>query len=372
VGPVLAHLARGVNGPKEVRVTTLEKVSSLLSGLAGRGRLVLGGDGFPEEDIGFVRLFLADKPHWSLVVVARDAGARAARTLLRLDRASFLPAPLDMDQLRDLVRTPHFLEPPPWEGEGEEAEPDAPPPPRADRGGARPEPSPKAAPPAPRPGPEERELAPRDAQVWASAPLEAHVAALADIAQRLELTVAAGGDGDEAAAEVARLRRFTQMSRHVASPPARGDEELDAGGLFEERLAAITVENPKMRFLPRGERGHLVRTDREALTVAIDCVLDLARVCGAPDGLVKAPYESSALGRVLLQVEFPAGPLAGADVSTLLEPGAPGRLADRLPDYGPADLAAAAALFTSQGGSLQLRPAAGGRLLAVIELPLAD
>jgi hypothetical protein len=200
------------------------------------------------------------------------------------------------------------------------------------------------------------------------------VAALADIAQRLELSMSLGDEGaDGATGEIGRLRRFTQMLGHVASPPPRGGEEFDVGDLFEERLAAVTVESPKaMRYLPRGERGHLVRADRAALSEALGCVLELARACGAPDGLIKAPYDSLSTGRVTLGVDFPAGPLSGADPTTLLEPGAPGSLADLLPDYGPADLAAAAALVQSQGGLLRLSPAKGGRLVAELELPLAD
>jgi hypothetical protein len=126
-----------------------------------------------------------------------------------------------------------------------------------------------------------------------------------------------------------------------------------------------------LRFLPKGERGHVVRADRDAIGDAIACVLALARSCAAPDGVIKAPYRSEQPGEVTLAIDFPEGPLKGADPEDLLDPGAHGRIAEQLPDYGPADLPAAVSLTHSQGGELRVRRGSRGRLIAELTLPLA-
>jgi len=396
LGPVLAHLSRGVNGSAEVRVAALTDVGDLLGGLPERGRLVLHGDGFPEEDIGFVRRFLANNPYWSMVLVGRDPGTRAARVLLSLDRSRWLTFPPDVDQLRELVRCPIVPGPPPWERADETAPPAGlrdvePPPERPARAGAAPRT--KEAPPRSEPAAQTQEetaapppeaaaaAVPAAAPSNGGPPMRSHVAALADIAQRLELSLGAAqasGSGRAAdlelpASEVGRLRRFTRMLAHVTSPPEWGADEFDVGELFEERLAAATVESPSsLRFLPKGKRGHIVRADRDAVGDAIGCVLSLARSCAAPDGVIKAPYQSEQPGRVTLAVDFPEGPLADADPEDLLDPGAHGHIAERLPDYGPADMPAALSLARSQGGELRVRRAARGRLVAELSLPLAN
>jgi len=157
--------------------------------------------------------------------------------------------------------------------------------------------------------------------------------------------------------------------KRVAAPPPRGGELFDVGELFEERLATITIQSPRgLRFLPRGERGQRVLADRAAVAEALASLLALARGCASPDGVVRAPYGPSGHGTVLLGLEFPAGPLAGAEVSALLRPGG---LADRVPGLGAADLPAALAVARSQGGDLRLESEPGDRLRAELELPLA-
>ena len=379
LGPVLAHLGRGVNGPVEVRVRAVADVADLLGELPDRGRLVLFGDGFPEEDIGFVRRFLANNPFWELVLLGRDPGARAARVLLALDRSRWLAFPPDLEQLRELIRCPLVPAPPPWERSREEsgsAREASPGPGLLDAEAPAPDGATEPSRPGSAAAPGESPAAPAPAY---EPPTRSHVAALADIAQRLELSLGAararGAGGaaglEEPASEVGRLRRFTRMLGHVTSPPERGNEEFDVGELFEERLAETTVDSPStLRFLPKGQRGHVVRADRAAVGDAIGCVLSLARSCAAPDGVVKAPYRSERPGQVTLVVDFPEGPLAGADPGDLLDPGAHGRIADHLPDYGPADLPAAVSLARSQGGDLRVRRAARGRLVAELSLPL--
>ena len=288
LGPVLLHLGRSVNGQQGFQVNEVGDVAELLrpdvgtGGAGGAGRLVLAGDGFPEEDIGFVRRFLAANPGWELVVLGRDAGTRVARALLALDRVRWLNLPPDLDQLRELARAPRSDEPAPAE-----------PPPRAE------------SPPA----------------------LGDYLGPLSDMVQRVDLSLglarasASPESLESPAEEVGDLRQMTRMLKRVAAPPPVGGEVFDAGELFEERLATAAIQSPReLRFLPRGERGHRVQADRGALAEALSSLLALARGCAAPDGVVRAPYEALADGSVRLALEFPEGPLAGADLRELLRP----------------------------------------------------
>jgi hypothetical protein len=334
LGPLLAHLA-GHPG----RVSRLADVAELLSsaGLGDGGRLLLAGDGFPEEDIGFVRRFLAAHPAWELVVLGRDPGTRVARVLLALSRARWLGTPPDLDQLRELARAPR----PP-------------------------------VPPAPSPASRRAEI--ESPAASAPAALGDYVGPLADLVQRVDLSLdlaraepAAEGQPSPAE-EVDDLRQMTRMMKRVAAPPAVGGEVFDVGELFEEQLASVAIKSPRqLRFLPKGERGHRVQADRAALSEAIASLLLLARGCAAPDGVVRAPYGSIGADSVLLALEFPEGPLAGSDVRELLRPGG---LADRVPGLGAADLPAALAVARSQGGDLRLERGPAG-LRAELLLPLA-
>jgi len=413
LGPVLAHLSGSTNDGIHVRVTTLSDISGLMAGFAGRGRLILQGDGFPEEDIGFVRRFLANNPHWSLVLVGKDAGTRPARVMLGMDRTRWLALPPDLHQLRELVRYPNVPEPPVWEQKDEESQP-APPPPaaatpipldlpvsrtpplepqQARAAGPPPTPAPLPAPtpapqpaaptpeaarlpatPPPPPPPTEREPEPEEHLESALDPdaMRAQVAALADIAQRLELSLETAGesvDPGDPARELARLRRFTHMLGHVTAPAARGAERFDLGDLLEEQLATVALEAPKeMRFLPKGERGLTVLGDRSAVATALEGLLAFARACAQPTGVVKAPYRRGAAGHCEIELDLPAGPLAGGDPARALRPGG---VQEELPDLGPADLPAAAALIGAQGGTLRIEPGVDQRLRVVLELPPA-
>ena len=313
-------------------------VPPLALGAPGRGgnrdsgRLVLAGDGFPEEDIGFVRRFLAANPGWELVVLGRDAGTRVARALLALDRVRWLNLPPDLDQMRELARAP-----------------------RSD----------ERAPAEPTPRPEE----PR------APALGDYLGPLSDMVQRVDLSLglarasASPESLESPTEEVGDLRQMTRMLKRVAAPPPVGAEVFDAGELFEERLASAAIQSPReLRFLPRGERGHRVQADRGALAEALSILLALARGCAAPDGVVRAPYEALGDGSLRLALEFPEGPLAGADLRELLRPGG---AADRVPGLGAADLPAALAVIQSQGGVLHLERGPAGHLRAELRLPLA-
>lgn len=463
LGPVLVHLSRAVNNGVDVQITTLGDLAGLMTAFAGRGRLILQGDNFPDEDIGFVRRFLVNNPHWSLVLVGKDAGTRPARVILGMDRTRWLALPPDLDQMRELVRYPSVPEPPSWERKEEESEVAPPPPPapatlvlppqeQAPAPRSRVEPASPAAAPAPvrplSPGtpvappeaaaptqpppqvPQQPARAPAPAaagpfaEVLAAAPpdplptplsadrtlqhapseqvspeparadrapttapteppagagldageMRAQVAALADIAQRLELSIESGegtppglGAPD---AELARLRRFTHMLGHVTSPPGRGAESFDLGDLLEEKLAAAALSGPRStRFLPKGERGLRVLADQGAVATALEALIDLARTCARPNGVIKAPYRRGADGQCEVVLDFPAGPLADADPARALRPGG---VQQELPDLGPADLPAAAALIGGQGGTLRIEAGGDLRLRVLLELPAHD
>lgn len=444
LGPVLVHLSRTVNNGVDVRITTLADLAGLMAGFAGRGRLILQGDNFPDEDIGFVRRFLANNPHWNLVLVGKDAGTRPARVILGMDRTRWLAVPPDLDQMRELVRYPSVPEPPSWERKEEESELAPPPPPAPVQvpppqpttppgsppaGGvtptapvpveatpprqpptaahrAEPLPSPKKTPPVNPPSASSHPETPRSASarsrkdaavevraledpvaelsaqldvgatatVLDSGEMRAQVAALADIAQRLELSLESG-DGPPPGlgapnAELARLRRFTHMLAHVTSPPPRGLESFDLGDLLEEKLASVALATPKeLRFLPKGKPGLRTLADRDSVGTALEAVIDLARACAEPNGVVKAPYSVNSAGLCEVVLDFPAGPLSDADPARALRPGG---VQEELPDLGPADLPAAAALIAAQGGTLSIEAGGDLRLRVVIEMPCDD
>ena len=435
--PLLAALAGGpVQGggaglDPAAGVDQVSDVAELMGRAPYPGRLLLAGDGFPLEDIGLVRRFLANNPHWELVLIGRDPGALAPRQLLAFERTRWLAWPPDLEQLRWLVRPPDGPPPrpePPPEGpsraptrsaapaapavpagrrEPEDPEladerpaaelhsagsdPDRTPPEAAARtwgvsapsaGGSRAEGTPRASAPAAglasappgapgstaAAGPGDRPPSSGDT----AAPLGDYVGPLADLVQRVDLSMGlyrdTSPDAAQAADEVDGLRQMTHMLKRVAAPPGRGAERFDAGELFEERLAAITIQSPReVRFLPRGERGHAVRADRGAVSEALSSLLALARGCTAPSGVVLAPFAPTADGRMRLELEFPAGPLTGLDPAQLIEPGG---LAGRVAGIGAADLPAARSLARSQGGELVLAAEPGDRLRATLELPL--
>jgi hypothetical protein len=318
-GPRLAEietLARAasaqVNSGLAVAFERIADLAELLAPRGSRGRLVLDLDHLPLEDLGFVRRFLSTARGWSLLLVGEDAGHRAARAALALERTRFLPWPPDIAQLMELAAAPADL---------------------------RPQPRPQAAPASGAPS--------------QAGPLAAHLSELADLAERAQLSVAGvGGAESEAPPELARVTRLARALSFAAAPPVLSRAELELGPVVEDLLAALTLRGKKApRFLYRGARGIRVRAARGPLASALESALLLARSCAGAGEIVRVQLGFSEEARAAeISVEFPAGPLAGADPTEPLS----GAAGIALAEVGPGDFAAARAVVRGLGGSLDL------------------
>mgnify|MGYP001608912519 CR=1 FL=1 len=326
---VLTALASTRHG---VEVRACADLYELPQRALGRGRLIVDAEHVSGEDIGWIRRILAGRPGYELVVVGNDAGARAARALLGLARARWLALPPDLDQLMELVSGTAASA-----GVGASTTVAAP-----IASGALATLVTPAAPAAPGP-------------VAAFGIAREQVALLADIAQRMELAFAAlresgrltDADLESPSIEIRRLLRYTRTLSCLLSPPPRGDEQFDLAGLVEEQLAALTLRGRKgPRFQPRsGESARsvefLVRADRAAVALAFEALLQLARHCATAGETVRVVYTPRGTSELLIAIEFPAGPLAGLTSEKLADAAV---LRERLPELGPNDLAASAAI----------------------------
>ncbi len=212
------------------------------------------------------------------------------------------------------------------------------------------------------------------------------VADLADLAQRLQLDSlalreaggAASGAGDAWLAleqDVLRLGQFARTLGFVAAPPAPGSQSVELSGFVQELMASLLGNQPGEgpRVLFRGAADATVRADKAQLGAALDAMAQLGAHCIQADGsdeAMRVQISTGQEGRIHLEMDFPAGPLAGQEGSRsdLLEPYALRRV---FPDYGANALAAAGGIFLGHGGTLEARGLAGGRLALFASLPQA-
>jgi hypothetical protein len=398
--------------------------------------IVLDADEIPLEDVGYLKRFLAEGGHSRVALVGNDAGTRVVRTILALPRARWMPWPPLLDDLitmsgvdvsapprpAPLASSPRFVPPrtaaPDDDGAGksdeigeiqallendqrqapraretpttgrivrltDQTEPDFGPEPRA-MGTA--EPAVRAEPELPDFGPTNSSGA--DAgetnENEASAPppwWRAQIADLADTAQRVELGVQAlrmvepdsheevREHVDQLDAEVARLVQFARTLGFVASPPTRGDQVFDLGEavqVFVSQLASRPESPPRCQF--RCTEPVFVRSDRALLGQAFDAFFWLAGACAAKGDLIRVQVARDG-GPAEVRVDFPSGPLERVETARILEPYGLRRI---LPDLGPNALAAAGAILTGQGGSVDLARAQSGRLVWRIVMPAVD
>ncbi len=318
--PLLASLAGTVNGPGAADVHTLADLDELVDPFPASGRVVLDGDHLLVEDIGFVRRFLSRNPDWSLILVGEDAARQTARTVLALERTSWLAWPPDLDQLKALVRDPHA---PTW----------TPAPPRA---------------------------LTREPRI-----LREQASDLADAVQRLELAYsalreAADLSGDEAeacSAELHRLREFTRGLRGEGEAGQTGD--FDLGSLIEEELTGLTVRGADApRYLFKSAGDLLVSSDPERLREALREVLLLARAASSAGDVIRVQARAEPEGAVAIDVDAPLGPLAGLARREWLDPAT---LARRLPEVQAETLSAAFATLRELHGRLEGGPSSAGR-----------
>lgn len=353
-------------------VRAIDDLAQLLEAPEAVGTLVLDSDRLAAEDFGFVRRFTSRSPGFRVVLVGDDASRRVARELLRSERSRWIAWPPDVEHLVELAAAaPRSSALPaaipaadptvrPLAGQDELSQiesilgtplgtraPRAPAPP-ADGGRAR------AGGPAPY--------------------FRDQVADLADIAQRIELTLDLarenaedGAPLDGLSSEVQRLLQFTRTLGYLVAPPAAGEQVFDVGEMID---VLISGGDDSPRYVFRRDRALFVRSDRQLLGQAFDAFLCLAKGAGRGE-LVRVEVQGAAdddpsFG--VVTIEFPAGALRGVELAKATEPYALRRV---LPELGPNALAAAIGIVAGQGGRAELHPSTEGRLEWTIRLRAA-
>lgn len=203
------------------------------------------------------------------------------------------------------------------------------------------------------------------------------VADLADIAQRIELSLELVAEADERAGlapledEVRRLVQFTRTLGYLVAPPGPGNQNIDLSELVEIFLSsAVSRADDAPRCLFRGGGVLPVRSDRTLLTQALDAFFFVAQSCAESGEIVRVQTTRSGTPEqpmALITIEFPAGRLSGVPPETILSPYGLRRI---VPTLGPNALAAATGIFAGQGGRALLERRGEGRLAWLLEVPL--
>ncbi|MBM3989641.1 MAG: hypothetical protein FJ298_01395 [Planctomycetes bacterium] len=308
-----------------LRPNSLAELEALRAPLV---RVVLHVEHGTAEEIGWLARILASRPGWTLVGTGPDPSCRAARALLALAQARWMPWPLDLQDFRTLACAP----------------------------------VPSACAPLP-------ELFARE-----------HVEVLSALVGSLEGAYALlldrrSGDEQALASMAQSVRRLTHFARTLGSlfePPARGRDEFDLVALIDEQLAVLSTgarTQPRLQArTPGGPRSPRFPTcaDRAVIARAFETLLQLARLCAGASGTVRVLYALVEGGELEVQVEFPSGPLAGLsnaaldDVRTLCAP---------LPQVWSADVLSARVGVESQGGSVRIEAAAPAQVRLRVRLP---
>lgn len=240
LAPMLTGLAGAMRPNVALAVEDLQDSEGLLEARNGGGRLILDVDHFSEDDIGFVRRFLANNPAWDLVLIGDDPGRRASRRLLALPRSTWEPWPPDLERLR------HWMPGPAPRG-AEPAPIDAPDPAAGPFGGgfslvdpepARPaairdRPDPSSQPPAERPpAPAPRTATPREPEAPGSSAPPPHEPTEPDPAPRALEALAARHLEPEAPAslEEVALEELTELEPMTETGP--GLDPAARGGIL--------------------------------------------------------------------------------------------------------------------------------------------
>ncbi len=406
----------------DLRARQLADLDELASRRSDGGFLLVDADALPAEDVGYLRRFLARNEAFQITLVGEDPSRRVARTLLRQPRVQWLGWPPDLEDLQTFAgppattrrsspfaegaapRAPRRLPPESAPSAEPEAEPEETPAAESELT-AVPAHAPGHAPghssedeldrieailELPEPPEEPEERAPRKTAAPAEAPASGdappayfrdQVADLADLVQRIEGGLATiretGPDGataeregvDALSSDVARLVQFTRTLSYLAAAPPRGNQRFDLAELVETLVSGMPKKGPTSpRWLVRSSGPLLVHSDRELLLQVFDALFYVAEKCSGRTDIVRVQAVESEsdldVGRVT--VEFAAGPLAEIDPRGVLEPYGLRRV---LPDLGPNALSAAVGIVRGQGGALELRSPARGRLSWMLTLP---
>ncbi len=87
----------------------LEDLGGLFCEFPDSGRIVLDTRHMPREEVGLVKRFLARHPRWRMHLLDEDPSDGATRRLLRTEGVEWLPAPVEVTALRELVQPPPEL-----------------------------------------------------------------------------------------------------------------------------------------------------------------------------------------------------------------------------------------------------------------------
>ena len=332
-------------------------------------RLLWDADTLVPEDLGFVRRHVKRAQGGEVVLIGDDFTRRGLRSLLRHANVRFLPWPPDIEDLRAFAGgaapAQHELRP---------VAPRATPPPAEDDEMAQIESILSAGEPT-FASPPLRSVAPESSGARVESPpsyFKDQVADLADIAQRIQLSLESAGDKDGdglqgVGQEVERLVQFTRTLGYLVAPPTPGSQTFDLSEMVDVFLAGSpkTADSPRMLF--RGGGPLLVRSDRALLSQALDAFLFLAQSCAGKGEIVR--LQTRAEGELcVLSIQFPPGPLADVEPEKILQPYG---LRRAVPKLGPNALAAATGIVAGQGGRALLERAGSNRLGWRIELPRA-
>jgi|RhiMethySRZTD1v2_1073278.scaffolds.fasta_scaffold406870_1 hypothetical protein len=371
-GSRLAELAALVRALGVEPAGALAEAGDLCAMERGPVRLVWDADTLAQEDLGFLRRHVA-RAGGTVVIIGDDPTRRGVRSLLRHGHVRFLPWPPDIEDLRALV-----------EGNGNPlsaARPAAAPPHAHDE--LTEIESILAADEPPRAVPRAERALEASAPVAPPVPLarldppppyfKDQVADLADIAQRIQLSLETAGDGksgealEQVGPEVERLVQFTRTLGFLVAPPSPGSQTFDLSEMVEVFLAGTpkTPESPRTLFRSGGDLP--VRSDRALLTQAFDAFLFLSQSCAGKGEIVRLQTRAEG-DTCVLSIQFPQGPLAELEPERILQPYG---LRRTVPKLGPNALAAATGIVAGQGGRALLERVGQGRLGWRIELPRA-
>ncbi|MBM3989112.1 MAG: hypothetical protein FJ294_14285 [Planctomycetes bacterium] len=292
-------------------------------------RVLLHVDHGTAEEIGWLARILASRPGWTLFGTGPDPSCRAARALLALAQARWMPWPLDLQDFRTLARAPLQFQ------------------------------------------------AVQGPEILAREHIELLTALVGSLEGAYALLLDRRGGDEQALASMAQsVRRLTHFARTLGSlfePPARGRDEFDLVALLDEQLAVLSTgarTQPRLQTrTPGGPRSPRfpVCADRAVLARAFETLLQLARLCAGASGTVRVLYAPVEGGEFEVQLEFPSGPLAGLsaaaleDVRTLCTP---------LPQVWAADILAARVGVESQGGSVRIEAAPPAQVRLRVRLPV--
>jgi len=187
-------------------------------------------------------------------------------------------------------------------------------------------------------------------------------------------------EGAGGAAGAAR-RPVRRVGERVASPaPGPVTGGVDLGDLVEELLASAALQGEGApRYQYRCPESVFVQRERTTLVEGLTGLVELARRCAGPDGLVRAVVDTTrAPGRVAgdpsasgvrIGLDFPRSRLDEKDLSGLFERPFPAEGDAQLAE-GVAAAQHSASVLREAGGEVELVPEPPGRVRCEVRLAL--